>query len=446
MGLEEDRCTGQQANLAFREQCLITFNAHQRLAYDTITACIEDDYIGSRIFVINAPEGCGKTYLLNGILAHIRGMRFKCIAAASSGIAATLLKGGRTAHSYFGIPIPVLNTSTCNVNLNTKLGKLLNESKLIIWDEAFMTHTYNILAVSRMLKNITNNDNFFGGKIVIFCGDPRQMLHEIPKASRSIVVSASLIKCPLIWDSARKLNLSINMRVIRNGNNPQSIQFAKFLLDFGENNPTIERIHNTDIIKIPNDLLIHNDLPNTPETLINVIFPNKFSGTIEYDSAILTPKNCGCHVINSIAIGKFSEESPIIHLYNADTVKNDDGTDNLSNSLYPTEFLLNVNGLPLHKLELKERALVMLLRNIDVNSGLCNGMTMKVISITTKLMNVQISNGSHIGDYASIPSIELSPSDSLLSFKLSRRQFPIKLCFAMTINKAQGQSINNLGV
>ena len=60
--------------------------------------------------------------------------------------------------------------------------------------------------------------------------------------------------------------------------------------------------------------------------------------------------------------------------------------------------------------------------------------------------NVQITNGSHIGDYALIPSTELSPSDSLFSFKLSRRQFSVKLCFPMTINKAQGQSINNLGV
>ena len=96
LGLEQDRCTGegQQANLAFREQCLTTFNADQRLAYDTITACIEDDYIGSRIFNINAPGGCGKTYLLNGILAQVRGMGHKCVAAASSGIAATLLKGG----------------------------------------------------------------------------------------------------------------------------------------------------------------------------------------------------------------------------------------------------------------------------------------------------------------------------------------------------------------
>ena len=139
-----------------------------------------------------------------------------------------------------------------------------------------MTHTYNMLAVSRMLKDITNNDNFFGGKIVIFCDDPRQTLPFTPKASRSVVVSASLIKCPLIWNSAIKITLSINMHVIRNGNNPQSIQFAKFLLDVGENNPTIGRIHNTDLIKIPNDLLIHNDLPNTPETLITVIFQNIF--------------------------------------------------------------------------------------------------------------------------------------------------------------------------
>ena len=139
-----------------------------------------------------------------------------------------------------------------------------------------MTHTYNMLAVSRMLKDITYNDNFFGGKVVIVCDDPRQTLLVTPKASRSVVVSASLIKCPLIWNSAIKLTLSINMHVIRNENNPQSIQFAEFLLDVGENNPTIVRIHNTDLIRIPYDLLSHNDLPNTPETLMNVIFRNIF--------------------------------------------------------------------------------------------------------------------------------------------------------------------------
>ena len=60
----------------------------------------------------------------------------------------------------------------------------------------------------------------------------------------------------------------------------------------------------------------------------------------------------------------------------------------------------------------------MLLRNIDVNSELSNGTTMKIISSTTKILKVQITNGSHIGDYALIPRIELSPSDSFLPYKL----------------------------
>ena len=141
-----------------------------------------------------------------------------------------------------------------------------------------------------------------------------------------------------------------------------------------------------------------------------------------------------------IALGKFSKEKPIINLYSAKTLKNDYETDNLNNNLYPTKFLNSIK--PLHRLELKEKALVMSLRNIDVKSGLCHGTTMKIISTTTKILKVQITNGSHIGDYA----LNLSPSHSLSPFKLSRRQFPIKLYFTMTINKALGQSINNLGV
>ena len=75
LGLEEDRCTGegQQGNLVLREQCLITLNTDQRLAYDTMTACIENDYIfkkwlqlGSRIFKINASGECGKHISLMG--------------------------------------------------------------------------------------------------------------------------------------------------------------------------------------------------------------------------------------------------------------------------------------------------------------------------------------------------------------------------------------------
>ena len=73
----------------------------------------------------------------------------KWIATASSGIAATFLKGSRTAHSTF------LNTLTCSIKANRKLGQLILATELLISDEALVTHSHNILAVDRMMRDMT---------------------------------------------------------------------------------------------------------------------------------------------------------------------------------------------------------------------------------------------------------------------------------------------------
>ena len=68
------------------------------------------------------------------------------------------------------------NTSTCSRKANSKLRQLILATELLIWDEALMAHSHNILAVDRMMEDMTKNDTFFGNKIIIFCGDPRQTL------------------------------------------------------------------------------------------------------------------------------------------------------------------------------------------------------------------------------------------------------------------------------
>jgi ATP-dependent exoDNAse (exonuclease V) alpha subunit len=55
--------------------------------------------------------------------------------------------------------------------------------------------------------------------------------------------------------------------------------------------------------------------------------------------------------------------------------------------------------------------------------------------------------GQHAGERVFLPRIPLCPSDDdMFPFRFKRKQFPIRLSFAMTINKAQGQTIPTVGV
>ena len=64
------------------------------------------------------------------------------LTISSSGIASLLPPNGRTTYSKFVIHVPTLDNSTCNIHQGTELATLLKATKLIIWDEAPMTHKY----------------------------------------------------------------------------------------------------------------------------------------------------------------------------------------------------------------------------------------------------------------------------------------------------------------
>ena len=45
-----------------------------------------------------------------------------------------------------------------------------------------------------------------------------------------------------------------------------------------------------------------------------------------------------------------------------------------------------------------------------------------------------------------IPRIANQPTEDQVAFKFTRKQFPVRLCFAMSINKSQGQSVDHVGL
>lgn len=117
-------------------------------------------------------------------------------------------------------------------------------------------------------------------------------------------------------------------------------------------------------------------------------------------------------------------------------------------SLYPIEYLnsLNLSGLPPHQLNLKIEIPIMLGQNMDPMHGHCNGTRYIIRGIHGHYIEAEIACGEYAGNTLLIPRITLSPTDDCLPFTLRHRQFPVHPAFAISINKAQGQTLQCAGV
>ncbi|XP_044598377.1 uncharacterized protein LOC123274709 [Cotesia glomerata] len=97
-------------------------------------------------FFLDAPGGTGKTFVISLILAEIRSNNGIALAVASSGIAATLLDRGRTAHLVFKLPLNIQNNpdAVCNIKKQSSMATVLKRCKIIIWDECTMAHKHSL--------------------------------------------------------------------------------------------------------------------------------------------------------------------------------------------------------------------------------------------------------------------------------------------------------------
>ena len=77
----------------------------QRRLFDAVVDSIREGR--GEIFFADGPGGSGKTFVEKALLHHVRGQGKIALACVWSGVAATLLEGGRTCHGIFGFPVPM---------------------------------------------------------------------------------------------------------------------------------------------------------------------------------------------------------------------------------------------------------------------------------------------------------------------------------------------------
>ena len=444
----------EEANILYGQ-----LNTEQKIAFETIVESVLQNKPG--FYFVSGYGGTGKTFLWNTIVSYLRARKKIVLAVASSGVASLLLPNGRTSHSRFKIPLDIDETSICDIKRGTILAELLIETSLVIWDEAIMTNKQCFEALDRSLRDIiSQNDEKanaipFGGKVVVLGGDLRQILPVIEYGTRSQIVDATIIRSYL-WKDVKVIKLTKNMR-LQNKNLSKEQQdelrdFTNWLLDLGDGKlPTTKHDNDEDPtwIRIPNDLLLLTHKPKIP-ALVNAIYPdfkqNYLNPTYLKERAILTPTNEIADDINAYISTLVPGEGK--EYYSADSISKCFDACNDADILYPIEYLnsLNANNFPQHKLTLKKGVPIMLLRNINQSIGLCNGTRLIVTNLADNVIEALIITGSNIGCKVSIPRINLTTRGSKWPFVLNRRQFPIKVCYAMTINKSQGQTLCNVGI
>jgi hypothetical protein len=403
-------------------------NEDQLAILSAISNDLDDDSIRAKCMFVDGPGGSGKSFLFNGTYHALKSSGKKVLCMAFTGIAADLMPNGRTIHSYFKLGLELTENSTSGIERGTLAEQVLKEADVFIIDECSMISRIILNIMDKTLREITRNLSVpFGGKVMIFGGDFRQTLPIIEGATPGQILQNTM-KASDLWSSFKIFKLTRNMRA-----NPNEVEFAKEILEIGDG----KKNDNEDNIIVPERYLFNGDLVK------EIFAPTINNENIDslQNCAILAPTNKEVDEINKQALLLVEGDSKVY--YANDEILEEDN----KKHRYVTELLntINPSGVPKHVIELKKNAPIMLLRNLDISEGIVNGTRMRILEMHQFVLVCKVLTGTKPGRIVFIPRITLECKKNL-PVPFYRKQFPVRLSFGVTFNKAQGQTLDKVGL
>ena len=392
------------------------FTDEQSAALEQVVTTLRRGGLQSKVFALLASAGCGKTLFANGLAAFLRSQHMRVMCVAASALAAMLLTGGTTAHSALHIPIPCNEFSTCSLSRVER--DELKRVDVIIYDECSMVHSDVADTVDRTLRDIMRNQHPFGGKCVVWMGDFKQLL---PVVRYGKGFNFTMQRCSW-WKSVTKLQFTRNWRAIANP------QYTAWLEDIGRG--VIDRV------EIPDAQRVHSYAD-----MIDVIYGDTIDCPQSHQILALTLETCA--VINRMCFDKMPGES-------TECRAADSYIDCPDRDAYPPEYVesLPMHGAPPYMIQFKIGARYMCIKNIDIHRGLINGTMMRLLACGRRYAQFQILSGKCAGSVEIVTKamFAITPEASGLPFTVLRRQYPIIPAYCLSVHKAQGQSLQKVGI
>jgi hypothetical protein len=400
----------------------LDLNAHsltqeQCLAMASIQEMVQNvDDGNNNLLAVIASAGTGKTFFINHAVALLRSQNIATLCVAASALAATLLPEGKTAHAGLKIPIKCDDHSYCSWDIETR--RQLKSMTVLFWDEISMVSYEVAETVERSFRSLMGNDRIFGGKVVVFCGDFRQLPPVVRPGDGQYY---SLLNRDWFL-SVRKATFTQNFRLCNDAS------YEELLPKIGDG---IE-----EEIQIPATCIA----PSL-EDAITSVYGDDVTDESNANSVMLAYTLHQCSIINEMVLSRIPGDAFI-------STSVDDCAECKNPDDYPSDYIasLNIPGCPPAILPLKQKARYMIFRNFDPPS-ICNGIMAELITATRYNCKLRLLSGPGKNKVVMLPRItfHVQADTSGLPFNFTRRQFPITPAYCLSVHKSQGQSLRRVG-
>ncbi len=353
---------------------------------------------GRNVFLTGA-AGSGKTFVLREYIKYLQGLNAPIGITASTGIAATHM-GGVTIHSWSGIGIKdsLSKSEVQEIAEKNHIKSKIKKAPVLILDEISMLHHYRLDLIDRVVREIKNSNEPFGGMQVVFCGDFFQ-LPPVRRASDPEVFFA--------YHSEAWKNMNLKVCYLSEQHRQSDLEYLKVLNDIRDN-------------KVSKDTF----------DILNSRFGTQLAASAKGSGAPRPTKlyshNKDVNAENDAELGKLPGK--IFEYYMQER-----GRHNIVEAL-------KKSCLAPETLRLKVGAKVMFVKN-NFEEGYVNGTLGIVTKCGFEEIEVQTLSGRNISVEREVWRVEEEGKS-----RAEISQYPLRLAWAITVHKSQGMSLDEAEV